>query len=151
MIYTIDLIPVISSFPVFRKEVKKLFPWHKCFYRILAEKKRKHFQYIDQEAVEILQNFPWNGNVRELRNAIERVVLLNDNDCLKKKHLIFLTGEEKGQSNLDKLHLDFNDDYSTLINIEAQIVQNALSMFKGSITQAAKYLKTSRNRIYKRS
>jgi two-component system, NtrC family, response regulator AtoC len=137
--------------PSLQERSEEIVPLAQMFLQNFSREKRKHFQYIDQEAVEILQNFPWNGNVRELRNAIERVVLLNDNDCLKKKHLIFLTGEEKGQSNLDKLHLDFNDDYSTLINIEAQIVQNALSMFKGSITQAAKYLKTSRNRIYKRS
>ena len=43
------------------------------------------------KAEEILLNHPWKGNVRELKNAIERVTLLEDSTEVKPDHLDFLT------------------------------------------------------------
>ncbi|MCX6154995.1 MAG: sigma-54 dependent transcriptional regulator [Candidatus Kapabacteria bacterium] len=45
---------------------------------------------FSQEAIDILQSYPWRGNVRELRNVIERVVLLESGDIINKESLGFL-------------------------------------------------------------
>ena len=34
---------------------------------------------ISKEAIKTLENYPWSGNIRELRNVIERLIILGDN------------------------------------------------------------------------
>ncbi|MDL2307014.1 sigma-54 dependent transcriptional regulator [Desulfovibrio sp. OttesenSCG-928-C06] len=60
------------------------------FLKREAKQKKKRFTAISPAALEMMHNYPWLGNVRELRNAIERAVLLNDDQALKPEHLSFL-------------------------------------------------------------
>ncbi|HSB34563.1 MAG TPA: helix-turn-helix domain-containing protein, partial [Nitrospirota bacterium] len=39
------------------------------------------------EAMEILLNYDWAGNVRELQNVIERAILISDGDLIRAEHL----------------------------------------------------------------
>jgi formate hydrogenlyase transcriptional activator len=41
-----------------------------------AIKLGKHFDTVHKDALEALQNYPWPGNLRELKNVIERAVIL---------------------------------------------------------------------------
>jgi len=134
--------------PNLQERDEEIIPLAQMFLINFSKEKRKHFQYIETAAAEILQSFSWPGNVRELRNAIERIVLLNDDVCLKKEHLNFITGIEQQEGGFDKVQFDFRDEELQLSSIEGQIVSNVLKMHQGSISNAAKYLKTSRNRIY---
>ena len=61
------------------------------FLEIFNKKYGKKFQKVSAQAEEILLNHPWKGNVRELKNAIERVTLLEDSTEVKPDHLDFLT------------------------------------------------------------
>ncbi|MDR2892920.1 MAG: sigma-54 dependent transcriptional regulator [Deltaproteobacteria bacterium] len=56
--------------------------------------KKKNFSGISREALEMMRAYPWLGNVRELRNAVERAVLLNDGGAdglLRPEHLAFIS------------------------------------------------------------
>ena len=39
---------------------------------------------IEKAAIKKLQDYPWTGNIRELRNVIERLMILGDNPITKK-------------------------------------------------------------------
>ncbi len=60
------------------------------FLEIFNKKYGKRFQKVSPEAEELLVNHPWKGNVRELKNAIERVTLLEDSNEVRPDHLEFL-------------------------------------------------------------
>src|SRR5574339_1137573 len=47
----------------------------------------KEFKTIDPEAERVLLTYPWPGNIRELRNLFERIVLLNQGNTLLAHHL----------------------------------------------------------------
>ena len=47
-----------------------------------ARKNQKPVMKVAAEAMQLLMNHPWYGNVRELRNLIERIVVLKDGDTL---------------------------------------------------------------------
>jgi PAS domain S-box-containing protein len=48
-----------------------------------AKKHGKHFQNISKSDINHLQEYSWPGNIRELRNVIERAVISSENDTLK--------------------------------------------------------------------
>ena len=47
----------------------------------------KSVRAVDQEAMYILERYPWPGNIRELRNVIERATILAEGDFIEAKHL----------------------------------------------------------------
>lgn len=49
------------------------------FTKILAEEYGNSPKQFSKEAVEVLQKYSWTGNIRELRNIVERLVILGDN------------------------------------------------------------------------
>ncbi len=50
------------------------------FLTHFAHKTSKRIRHISPEAMEALQQHPWKGNIRELRNVMERAVILADHD-----------------------------------------------------------------------
>ncbi|HCQ24748.1 MAG TPA: response regulator [Flavobacteriaceae bacterium] len=49
------------------------------FMKQLAEEQRMEVKAFSKEAIKELQNYPWSGNIRELRNVIERLLILGNN------------------------------------------------------------------------
>src|SRR5712672_3482953 len=45
-----------------------------------ARKAGKHFKNVEKRTVQVLQSYPWPGNIRELQNVIERSVILCESD-----------------------------------------------------------------------
>lgn len=60
------------------------------FIKEFNQKFGKSIEGFDPAAAEILQQYVWKGNIRELRNAIERVVLLEQGNVISKEQLSFL-------------------------------------------------------------
>jgi len=47
----------------------------------------KHLAGVHPDAMEVLKNYEWPGNIRELRNSVERAVILCDGDLVLREHL----------------------------------------------------------------
>ena len=47
----------------------------------------KAVRAVDAEAMQILEQYPWPGNIRELRNVIERATILAEGDFIEARHL----------------------------------------------------------------
>jgi DNA-binding NtrC family response regulator len=57
----------------------------------------KAIRGVDQEAMYVLERYPWPGNIRELRNVIERATILADTEFIEHRHLpptLIARGEE---------------------------------------------------------
>jgi DNA-binding NtrC family response regulator len=57
----------------------------------------KGIRGVDQEAMYILERYPWPGNIRELRNVIERATILAESEFIEPRHLpptLISRGEE---------------------------------------------------------
>src|SRR5687767_3345032 len=61
------------------------------------ERNGKAVRAVEQEAVYLLEQYPWPGNIRELRNVMERATILAEGDFIETKHLpptLVAKGEE---------------------------------------------------------
>ncbi|NOZ45213.1 MAG: sigma-54-dependent Fis family transcriptional regulator [Chlorobi bacterium] len=124
-------------------------------FNILFQKKIK---YIDNEAKKIFQQYTWPGNVRELKNVIERAVILENNgslhiESMPQEILALLPGvqKQKEKSFQDKVlnNTDFSlpDEGISLIQLEKQLLKQALLKAKNNQTKAAKLLGISRDTL----
>ncbi len=62
------------------------------FLNTISEEYKQATMDIDKDAVKLLQDYNWTGNVRELRNVVERLIILSDKKITKKdiEHHILL-------------------------------------------------------------
>ncbi len=109
---------------------------------------RTNIPNIPDEIMNILMNYNWEGNIRELKNIIERIVILVKNNNAKKVYMDFLplTITEKSNSKLDfKYNLDLNNITE---NAEIQAIEKAMEIANGKKAKAAKLLNIPRSTLY---
>jgi transcriptional regulator with PAS, ATPase and Fis domain len=93
----------------------------------------------------ILSKHPWAGNVRELRNLIERVILLEEGSTIEAKHLAFLNHQEAFSPNKDESsEVKIPRTGLSLDELNKKLIIQALEMSEGNKTRAAKLLGMSR-------
>ena len=84
--------------PPLRERQEDIRPLAEHFLQREAGRKKRRFTGIDSTAMRLLEQYAWPGNVRELENALERAVLMNDDEQLLPAHLEFLGRTSSGQA-----------------------------------------------------
>ncbi|MCP4214002.1 MAG: sigma-54-dependent Fis family transcriptional regulator [bacterium] len=140
--------------PALREQKEAVAPLAQMFLQHFAKKKNRRFQFLDTEAVKILEKHSWPGNIRELQNTVERAVLLFDDTEIRPEHLRFLTNGNTGMNDCEKekyllkpgnIHLP--EEPLDLKALEEEIVRKALQKFDGNKTRTAEYLNLTRSAL----
>lgn len=119
-------------------------------YRFLKEfeaKFTKQIKGFDQSALEFLENQYWKGNVRELKNAIERAVLMLDGDEIKEQNLSFLASNKTHIPDDDKFLLKIPSKGIKIDVVLKSLILKTLDITKGNQVKAAKVLGLSRSKL----
>jgi DNA-binding NtrC family response regulator len=102
---------------------------------------------VDQEAMYILERYPWPGNIRELRNVIERATILAESEFIEPKHLP-PTLISRGEESLPTLTIAPG---TTVDEAERQLIVLTLDHTRNNKTRAAEILgislKTLHNKL----
>ncbi|TET22558.1 MAG: sigma-54-dependent Fis family transcriptional regulator [Candidatus Aminicenantes bacterium] len=101
---------------------------------------RKNVRKIPPHVMKLLMNFPWNGNVRELENALTRAIILAKGDVILEENLPIERGEKKL---LSKEHVSLKE-------IEKKYIQHILNATKGNKTRTSQILQISRPTLDKK-
>ena len=125
------------------EDIPLLIDYYVNYYSELIKKEIKE---IDAALIENLSNYNFPGNIRELKNIIERAVILSDNGKLESKHFSFMTiknteGSVKKNAKEESLNLD---------NMERKFINEALNKTKRNISDAASLLGISRQALYRK-
>jgi len=143
-----DLFYRLNVFPIRipplrdRKEDIPMLVEH--FIASLSDGVRAGGKIIAPEAVDMLVNYPWKGNVRELKNAIERAIILSDGDTITPDHLSL--SPVQGASALTDVPMSgtLGDVAREALRIaETGRIRKALKDCGGNKTRAAKELEVS--------
>ena len=126
------------------------------FLGIFNKKYGKKFEKVSKKAEKILVNHPWKGNVRELKNAIERVTLLEDSTEVKPDHLDFLTPttpfpastkRDPGKETQDFPPSEIPSSGICLDDVIKKIITTAYKQTSKNQVQTAKLLGITRNTL----
>lgn len=107
-------------------------------------------------AAEILKNYRWKGNIRELRNVVERIVLLESDDLITEESLSFLSGsrDEGPKRAVSEPILKEGEHYlkiakngAPMSNVLRDLIVQSLKITGGNQIKAAKIMGISRAKL----
>lgn len=126
-IFPIKLLPLRDR----KNDIKKIFEFYVNKYSLTQKME------IKPEVFKILENHQWPGNIRELKNIAERMVILSANDaCIDTKHI-----PESIKYPTKNLNTDLNKSLEdTLKEVEISAIKNALEKCAQNKTKAAELL-----------
>jgi DNA-binding NtrC family response regulator len=103
---------------------------------------RKNIRGVTPEAMDLLKAYRWPGNIRELRNAVERAMLLADGDYLTPDLLPVTAARPSTAQTMELPHEGVNLD-----TLERELVVQALKRTGWNQTRAAALLGLNRDQI----
>jgi len=110
----------------------------------------KNMLGINPSALDVLMNYRWFGNVRELENTIERAIVLADESNIELENLPVEIREYKEKVELASLVEEEHSIKKASKILEINLIQKALKKTRGNHTQAARLLEIShRALLYK--
>ncbi len=136
LFFRINLFPIIL--PPLRERPEDIVELADCFRAMAGQPK----QAPAQEVVDLLTGYPWPGNARELRNVLERAVILARGGPLRTEHFpgILQSAAPPGQSRKAK----------GLKDMEKEYLQSLIAEHGGDMTRVAEALEVSRATVYRK-
>ena len=107
-----------------------------------CKKYNKKVKSFNQEAIDRLKSYNWPGNIREFQHAVERAIIMSDDEKLSEADFFFLTRSQR----------DFFID-SPIMNLEEMeksLILKAVNLHEGNISKAAADLGLTRASLYRR-
>lgn len=126
------------------------------FIKALNERLRRKVQGITPEVADVFRGYDWRGNVRELRNVIERAMILEDGEMITTKYLPdgltekpFVSDGISGSSEIEIKDgiLSLPVQELSLEQVENSLIQWGLSETGGNKSQAARTLGITRDQF----
>jgi PAS domain S-box-containing protein len=101
---------------------------------------------IDEKVYKILANYKWDGNIRELKNVIQRMVVLSNDGKITIDSIPEYILESASDS--EDMGENQHDLERIVENVEKRTIKDVMSMVNGNKQQAAKILNIKRSTLY---
>ena len=147
LFYRLNVLPI--SLPGLRERKDDIPLLVDYFIQRFNERMDRKVEGVTQEALDILVNYRWRGNVRQLENTIERSMIFVQGEKLD---VCDLPGELKEPTDEERLFFDGTELSIKRSNriLEKELIRKALQKTSGNRTKAAKLLEIShRALLYK--
>ncbi len=143
LFFRLNVIPF--EVPPLRERIEDLPLLVDHFNRRFAKAYGKKPKVFDAEAIELMQRYSWPGNIRELRNTIERVVILHQNHRVAVTNLpAFGESEPPASSYRFPSFKEASDAY------HREFIQRKLEEADGNVSRAAELMGIDRSHLYRR-
>ena len=139
LLYRINTVEI--NLPPLRNRIEDIPQLATHFIEMYAKKYRKDVKGIQEGALEKLQKYHWPGNVRELQHAIERAIIMSEEEELTSMDFFFLSSSTSTSGSPDSFNLE---------EVERSVIEKALERHNGNISKAAKELGLTRASLYRR-
>ncbi|MCP4549128.1 MAG: sigma-54-dependent Fis family transcriptional regulator [bacterium] len=156
LFYRLNVVPI--KIPALRDRREDILPLIGHFFKDFNPRFNKNFTRIGERARRQLMDYPWPGNIRELRNVVERVVLMEDGPELTFEQLQpLLSGsweevpETFARRLMRQLEEPIPDDGVDLVNVvqevERSFIEKAFIQSGQNQSKAAEMLKLGRDKM----
>ena len=147
LFYRLNVVPIVL--PPLRERKEDIPLLVERFLKIYSLETKKHITKIHSEAMNVLLNYDWPGNIRELENIIERAIVLTNNDVLTIDDFPenILTGSTYYEYDSENSEDESNSLTRMVVDFEKKIIGDVLAQCGGNISRAAKNLQINRTTL----
>ncbi len=145
--YRLNVIPIHA--PALRERKEDIPVLIHYYLEKLAKQSDIPIKVLSEDALKLLINYPWFGNIRELKNVVERFNIMIEAKNIKSHHVQTLVLSQDNRENINKIY-----DYSTLKEakdaFEKRFIQQKLEESEMNVSKTAKILEIERSHLHKK-
>ncbi len=146
LFYRLNVIPVRT--PALREHLEDLPLLVEHFVRRYADQNNFKPKEMAPEAMAHLKALPWKGNVRELKNLVERLLILSPGDKVTRDDVLGATGGARPELSTSLLAVATLREFRDLS--ERMFLMHKLEENNWNVTQTAQAIDTPRSNLYKK-
>jgi len=165
LFYRLDVLSI--ELPPLSQRGEDVLLLGETFLKTYATEEGKSFKSISPETKEVMLDYHWPGNIRELQNTIRKAAVVHDGLALEphmislnlaktgstpsEYQLVGLAGDTAKQTPKQSLKTSFTlDIHQPMAVIERDIIEAVIASCKGSIPKASQILQLSPSTIYRK-
>lgn len=147
LFYRLNVVPI--RLPALRERHEDVDPLIRYFLQQFNKKLKKNVTHLTPELLHALKSFGWPGNIRQLENVLERMVLMSEGEALHFSDLPPEVAESVtpplSEVSIDGQPLSFKEVVKRQTqSVERELIEKALEETGGNVTKAAEKLGLSR-------
>lgn len=148
--FRLNVIPI--TIPPLRERSEDILPLAHLFLKKFGKENHNRTLTLSKDAIDHLLHFPWQGNVRELENAIERAAVLATGNEITSAELPQLEDTFSNKNSLDTLFqpLLVRQDFPSLEEISNAYIQFVVKNTNSTKEHIAGILGIDRKTLYRR-
>lgn len=142
--HRLNVIPI--EVPPLRERKDDILLLLNYFTKKICVQNKFQIKKFSDDAVELLKNYQWSGNVRELRNIIERIMIMIPHEVIKKSDIVsMLPTSELKEDN----YIDISNSFQEFKEkSEKAFIEKQLEMNNWNISKTAEILDIQRSHLY---
>ncbi len=144
--YRLNVVPIFT--PTLRDHLDDLPQFVDYFVRRYSLENNARAKSFSAEALQFLRGLPWKGNIRELKNVLERVLILGSEDPVSGEEMARIVGSQK--QDMDSIFSFAKTLKSFRESAERLFLVDQLERNDWNVTQTAKAIATPRSNLYKK-
>ena len=144
LFHRLNVIPILI--PPLKDRVEDIPVLINHFIAEIIEKHKKPKVIFEDDAVNFLQGVTWTGNVREIRNAVERIIIMIDKKSISRKDIEFLF--PTGKTSIEDIIDDSNSFQEFKEKAEKAFLIKQLNANDWNISKTAEILEIQRSHLY---
>lgn len=144
--FRLNVVPLYS--PPLREKKEDVPTLIDYFIQFFADENNFRPKKFSDKAIEAMMKYPWKGNVRELKNLIERLIITTEADIIEKKDL---PEQIRGEMHIylpDVKEIKSIKEFRDLA--EKEFILSKLEANNWNISQTAREIDTPRSNLYKK-
>ncbi len=147
LFYRLNVIPI--NIPPLRERKEDISLLINYFLKIKSEKQNRETAALTDETNDLLINYSYPGNIRELENIIEYAIAIGRGNYITSKELPLII--QSNPTKNEEIVIKGTEDYSqSMIKFETNLIHNALNKTNGNQSSAARSLGISERKLRSR-
>ena len=147
LFYRIQVVPIYL--PPLRERKEDIPPLVEHFIKHYSKELGKEIKGITPAAMQRLMLYPWPGNIRELKNVLERAVILTSHNLIDEQDLLHMTHPAHGPAPLARDKTLYPSFKIAKEEFEKGYLIQVLTQVRGNVVQAAKLAQRYRGDVYR--